>query len=164
MSVWDLLNQMRHAMKLQAHLPSASIGARDWHAATIAWTALLGVSILLLVLESVGLLNNLLLEQFRPSSIRHPDIDAFYQVSLDIHSLSNPIDATRRFSVAHQLPENVASSQPFSIGSDARVEFEAFGESAQRDMLADEKTARQLKPNDRLMLMLMLLRLHQHRQ
>jgi hypothetical protein len=151
-------------MKLQAHLPSVSIGARDWHAATIAWTALLGVSILLLVLESVGLLNNLLLEQFRPSPIRHSDVDAFHRVSLDIHSLSKPIDSTRRFSVAHQLPENVASSQPFSIGSDARVAFEAFGDSAQRDMLADENTARQLKPNDRLMLMLMLLRFHPHHQ
>jgi hypothetical protein len=72
---------------------------------------------------------------------------------------------TRRFSVAHQLPENVASSQPFSIGSDARIAFEVFGDSAQRDVLADEKTVLQLQPrNHRLMLMLMLLRLHQHRQ
>jgi hypothetical protein len=32
-------------------------------------------------------------------------------------------------------------------------------------VLADEKTVSQLQPrNDRLMLMLMLLRLHQHRQ
>ncbi|MGC2306259.1 MAG: hypothetical protein WA447_23295, partial [Candidatus Binatus sp.] len=155
---------MRHPMKLQAHLPSASIGARDWHAATIAWTALLGLSILLLVLESLGLLNNLLLEQFRPSPIRHSEVDTFHRVSLDIHSLSNPIDPIRRFSVAHQLPENVASSQPFSIGSGARVAFEVFGDSAQRNMLADENTVRQLKPNDRLMLMLMLLRLHPHHQ
>jgi hypothetical protein len=71
----------------------------------------------------------------------------------------------RRFSVAHQLPENVASSQPFSIGIDARDAFEIFGDSAQRDILADEKTVGQFQPrNDRLMLMLMLLRLHPHRQ
>ena len=151
-------------MKLQAHLPTVSIGARDWHAATIALAALLGVSILLLVLESGGLLNNLLIERLLPSSMRHPNVDVFHRVSLDIHSLSDPIDPTRRFSVAHQLPENVASSQPFSIGIDARVAFEVFGDSAQRNVLADENTVRQLRPrNDRLMLMLMLLRIH-HRQ
>jgi hypothetical protein len=148
-------------MKLQAHLPAVHIGARDWHTATIALAALLGASMLLLVLESGGLLNNLLFERFRPSSMRHSS----YLVSLDIHSLSDPIDLTSRFSVAHQLPQNVALSQPFSIGGDARLAFEVFGESAQRDMLADENTVRQLQPrNDRLMLMLMLLRLHQHRQ
>jgi hypothetical protein len=151
-------------MKLQAHLPSVSIGTRDWHAATIALAALLGVSILLLVMESGGLLNNLLFERFRPSSMRHSSIDVFHRVSLDIHSLGDQIDPTRQFSVAHQLPENVASSQPFSIGIDARVAFEVFGDSAQREMLADEDTVRQLQPNDRLMLMLMLLRLHPHRQ
>ena len=152
-------------MKLQAHLPSVSIGTRDWHAATIALAALVGVSILLLVLESGGLLNNLLFERLWPSSTRHSDIDVFRRVSLDIHSLGDQIDPMRQFSVAHQLPENVASSQPFSIGIDARVAFEAFGDSAQRAVLADENTVRQLQPrNDRLMLMLMLLRLHPHRQ
>jgi hypothetical protein len=152
-------------MKLQAHLPTVSIGTRDWHAATIAFAALLGVSILLLVLESGGLLNNLLFERFLPASMRHSSGDVFHRVSLDIHSLRDQIDPMRRFSVAHQLPENVASSQPFSIGSDARVAFEVFGDSAQRDVLADENTVRQLHPrNDRLMLMLMLLRLHPHRQ
>src|ERR1700731_3305981 len=151
-------------MKLQAHLPTVSIGTRDWHAATIALAALVGVSILLLVLESGGLLNNLLFERLWPSSMRHSDIDVFRRVSLDIHSLGDQIDPMRQFSVAHQLPENVASSQPFSIGIDARVAFEAFGDSAQRAVLADENTVRQLQPrNDRLMLMLMLLRLHQHR-
>jgi len=153
------------AMKLQAHLPSVSIGARDWHAATFALAALVGAAILLLALQSGGLLNNLLFERLQPYSMRHSNVEVFHRVSLDIHSLSNPIEPTRRFSVAHQLPENVASSQPFSIGSDARIAFEVFGDSAQRDVLADEKTVLQLKPrNDRLMLMLMLLRLHQHRQ
>ena len=154
-----------YAMKLQAHLPAAHIGARDWHATTIALAGLLGLSILLLVLESGGLLNNLLFERLRPSSMRHSNGDALHRVSLDVHSLADQIDPMRRFSVAHQLPENVASSQPFSIGGEARVAFEAFGDSAQRDVLADEKTVSQLQPrNDRLMLMLMLLRLHQHRQ
>ena len=160
-----MLDLTRLAMKLQAHLPSVSIGARDRHTATIALVALVGVSILLLVMESGGLLNNLLFERFRPSSIRHSSADVFRRVSLDIHLLSDPIDRAGRFSVAHQLPENVASSQPFSIGSDARVAFEVFGDSAQRNILADENTVRQLQPrNDRLMLMLMLLRLDPHRR
>jgi hypothetical protein len=151
-------------MKLQAHLPAVHIGARDWHAATIALAALLGTAILLLALQSRGLLNNLLFERLQPSSMRHSSLDVFHRVSLDVHSLGDEIDPTRRFSVAHQLPENVASSQPFSIGIDARDAFEVFGDSAQRDILADEKTVDQLQPNDRLMLMLMLLRLHPHRQ
>jgi hypothetical protein len=151
-------------MKLQAHLPAVHIGTRDWHAATIALAAILGASILLLVLESGGLFNKLLFERFRPSSVGHSSVDVFHGFSPNIHSLSNPIDPMRRFSVAHQLPENVAWSQPFSIGIDARSAFEVFGDSAQRDVLADEKTARQLQPNDRLMLMLMLLRLDPHRQ
>jgi|SRR5580704_12202900 hypothetical protein len=151
-------------MKLQAHLPTVHVGARDWHAATIALAAMIGAAILLLVLESNGLLNNLLFERLRPSSMRHSSVDASHLVSLDIHSLSDQIDPMRRFSVAHQLPENVAWSQPFSIGIVARDAFEVFGDSAQRDILADEKTVDQLQPNDRLMLMLMLLRLHPHRQ
>jgi hypothetical protein len=159
-----LLDLVRLAMKLQAHLPAVHIGARDWHAATIALAALLGTAILLLALQSRGLLNNLLFERLQPSSMRHSSLDVFHRVSLDVHSLGDEIDPTRRFSVAHQLPENVASSQPFSIGIDARDAFEVFGDSAQRDILADEKTVDQLQPNDRLMLMLMLLRLHPHRQ
>jgi hypothetical protein len=160
-----LLDLVRLAMKLQAHLPAVHIGARDWHAATIVLAALLGAAILLLALQSRGLLNNLLFERLQPSSMRHSSLDVFHRVSLDVHSLGDEIDPTRRFSVAHQLPENVASSQPFSIGIDARDAFEVFGDSAQRDILADEKTVGQFQPrNDRLMLMLMLLRLHPHRQ
>jgi hypothetical protein len=152
-------------MRLQAHLPAVHIGARDWHAATIALAALLGAAILVLALQSSSLLNNLLFERIRPSSMRHSGVDVFHRVSLDVHSFGDEIDPTRRFSVAHQLPENVASSQPFSIGIDARDAFEVFGDSAQRDILADEKTVGQFQPrNDRLMLMLMLLRLHPHRQ
>jgi hypothetical protein len=160
-----LLDRMRHPMKLQAHLPAVHLGARDWHAATIALAALVGAAILVLASQSGGLLNNLLFERLRPSSMRHPSVDVSHRVSLDFHSSGDQIDPMRRFSVAHQLPENVASSQPFSVGIDARVAFEVFGESAQRNVLADENTVRQLQPrNDRLMLMLMLLRLHPHRQ
>jgi hypothetical protein len=70
----------------------------------------------------------------------------------------------RQFSVAHPLPANVTSSQRFSIGGEARVAFETFGQAALRKLLEKEKTERQLKPShDRLMLMLMLLRLHSQR-
>ena len=152
-------------MRLQAHLPTVSVGARDWHAATIALASLLGAAILLLALQSGGLLNNLLFERLRPSSITHSRVDIFDQISLDIHSLSHPIDTVRRFSVAHPLPADVASSQLFSVGLDSRVAFEVFGETAQSELLAGEKTVPQLQlRNDRLMLMLMLLRLHPHRQ
>jgi hypothetical protein len=78
--------------------------------------------------------------------------------------LSNPISPTRRFSVAHPQPANVASSQLFSIGLDSRVAFEVFGETAQSELIYDQKTAPEIQPrNDRLMLMLMLLRLHERR-
>jgi hypothetical protein len=152
-------------MKLQAHIPTISIGGRDWHAATIALASLVGAAVLLLAIQLGLLLNNPLVERLRTASATRPHIGAFNRVSLDIHSLSNPIDPTRRFSVAHPLPGNVASSQPFSIGSDARVGFEVFGETAHSELLADEGTLPQLQPrNDRLMLMLVLLRLHPHRQ
>jgi hypothetical protein len=151
-------------MKLQAHIPAISVGARDWRAVTIALVSLLGVSVLLLTLESGILLNNSLLARLRTASHAPHDAGIAHRVSLDLHFLSNPINPARRFSVAHQLPANVASSQPFSIGSDERVAFEIFGETALSGMLADEGTMRQLKPHtDRLMLMLMLLRIHQHR-
>ena len=75
-----------------------------------------------------------------------------------------PISPWERFSVAHPLPANVALSQQFSIGIDARAVFEAFGEAAHREMLAEKGTVPQLKPrNDRLILMLMLLRLDTRR-
>jgi len=152
-------------MKLQAHLPTIGIGARDWHAATIALVSLVGAAVLLIATQSSVLLNNPLFERLRTSPATPPQTAALNRVSLDVHSLLAPIDPARRFSVAHQLPENVASSQPFSIGMDSRVAFEIFGETAHSELLADQSTLPQLQPrNDRLMLMLMLLRLHQHRQ
>jgi len=153
------------AMKLQAHMPIVSIGPRDWRAAMIALASLFAVSILLLALQTDGLLNNPLLEHLRTPPAIHPHAAVLNRVSLDVHSLFTPTDPARRFSVAHQLPENVASSQPFSIGMDSRVAFEIFGETAHSELLADQNTLPQLQPrSDRLMLMLMLLRLHPQRQ
>jgi hypothetical protein len=151
-------------MKPQAHIPTVSIGARDWRTATIALASLFGAAMLLLALESGILLNNPLFDRLRSAPIAPHHAGFAHRVSLDIHPLSNPISPTRRFSVAHQLPAKVASSQRFSIGGDERVAFEVFGETALSGMLADERTVRELNPhNDRLMLMLMLLRLPQHR-
>ena len=152
-------------MKLQAHTPIVSIRARDWHAAMIALVSLLGAAMLLMATQSGALLNNPLFDRLRTPPGSLPKAPALNRVSLDVHSLFTPIDPARRFSVAHQLPENVASSQPFSIGMDSRVAFEIFGETAHSELIADQSTIPQLQPhNDRLMLMLMLLRLHQRRQ
>jgi hypothetical protein len=152
-------------MKLQAHLPIGSIGARDWRAATIALASFIGAAVLLLATESGALLNNPLFEHLRTSSAGDSQGAVLNRVSLNIHSLDNPIDPTIGFSVAHPLPGNVALSQPFSIGMDSRLAFEVFGETAQSELLADERTLPDLQQrNDRMMLMLMLLRLHQDRQ
>ncbi|MGC2442768.1 hypothetical protein [Candidatus Binatus sp.] len=151
-------------MRPQAHIPTVSVGARDWRAATIALVSLLGAAMLLVALESGVLLNNPLFDRLRASPIaaNHPSIAN--RVSLDFHLLSHPINPTRRFSVAHSLPADVTSSLRFSVGGDARVAFGIFGETALNGMLADEGTVGQLKPqNDRLLMMLMLMQLHQHR-
>jgi hypothetical protein len=114
--------------------------------------------------RSPALLDNPLLEPLRKSSVAPPQISFAHRVSLNLHLSSDPIDHWRRFSVAHPLPGDVASSQPFSIGIDERVAFEVFGEAALRDLLADESSERQLKPhNDRMLLMLMWFRLHTRR-
>jgi hypothetical protein len=148
-------------MKLQAHMPTVSIGARDWRAAMIALVSLLGVSALILMLRSGALVNNPLFERLGASPFAHPHISLPRRVSLDLHSLDYPIDAWRQFSVAHPLPANVTPSQRFSVGGEARIAFEVFGQTALRELLAKERTERQLKPShDRLLLMLMLLRLH----
>jgi hypothetical protein len=147
-------------MKLQAHMPTVSIGARDWRAPMIALVSLLGVSLLILALRSGGFLNNPLFERFGASPFTHP-LNVSRRVSLDLHSLDYPIAAWRPFSVAHPLPANVTSSQRFSVGSEARVAFDIFGQNAFRNLLVNERKERHLKPShDRLMLMLMLLRLH----
>ncbi|MGA9724379.1 MAG: hypothetical protein WBQ86_18105 [Candidatus Binatus sp.] len=150
-------------MKLQAHIPAVNLGTRDWRAAMIALVSLFAASVLL-TLRSGVLPNNSLLDLLRTPPIARPHISFSHRVSLDLHSGSPVVSPSRRFSVAHPQPANVASSQPYSIGIGARAAFEVFGEAALRNMPADPGTTSQLKPrNDRMMLMLMLLRLHTHR-
>jgi hypothetical protein len=152
-----------NAMKLQAHMPTVTIGARDWRAAMIALVSLFAVSIIIVALRSGALVNNPWFERSGASPLT-PHISVAGRVSLDLHFIDHPVEAWRQFSVAHPLPANVTSSQRFSIGGEARVAFETFGQAALRNMLAKERTERQLKPShDRLMLMLMLLRLHSQR-
>jgi hypothetical protein len=151
-------------MKLQAHLPTVSIGARDWRAAMIALASLSAVAVLMLASQSGVLLNNPLLERMRTSPVAPARISIAHRISFELQSLSIRNNPARRFSVAHPLPENVTPSQLFSVGLDARISFEVFGEAALRNMLAGEKTMHQLKPrNDRMLLMLMLLRLRPRR-
>jgi hypothetical protein len=151
-------------MKPQAHLPTVSIGARDWRVAMIALVSLVGASAFVLGIESGALLNNPLLDRLRTSSNAPLHATIAHHVSLDLHLLNNPNIPARRFSVAHPLPALVASPQRFSIAADAQARFEVFGEAALVSVSADENTVRQLNPHsDRLMLMLMLLRLHPHR-
>ena len=153
-----------NAMKLQAHLPTVSIGAREWRAAMIALVSLLGAAVLVLALQPGVWLNNPSFERLWPPPVTRPHISVAHRVSLDLHLLSYPINPWRRFSVAHLLPIGFAPSQLFSIGLDERLAFEIFGDAALRDMLAGERKVHQLKPhNDRLLLMLMLLQLDRHR-
>src|ERR1039457_4872006 len=134
-------------MKLQAHLPTFGIGPRDWHAEMIALVSLFGAAVLLLALQAGVLLNNPLLEGLQTSPIHH-------RISLDLHLSNPPISPAERFSVAHPQPANVASAQRFSIGMDARAVFEASGDVALRNLLAEKGTVPRLKPrSDRLMLM-----------
>jgi hypothetical protein len=150
-------------MKLQAHMPTVTIGARDWRATMIALVSLFAVSIIIVALRAGALVNNSWFERPGASPLT-PHISVARRVSLDLHFIDHPVEAWRQFSVAHPLPANVTSSQRFSIGGEARVAFETFGQAALRKLLAKERTERQLKPShDRLMLMLMLLRLHSQR-
>jgi len=150
-------------MKLHAHLPTVSIGARDWRVAMIALVSLVAASMVVLAIESGALLNNPLFDRPRTSPNAPLHVTIAHRVSLDLHLLSNPDISTRRFSVAHPLPALVASSQRFSIAADARARFEVFGESALGNVSAEEKTLQFRPHSDRLMLMMMLLRLHPHR-
>ena len=119
----------------------------------------------LLGLQTGGLLDNPLLKHLTPWSIVRLNAGLIDRVSLDPRLLSDAINPERRFSVAHPPPANVASSQLFSIGTDARDAFEVFGETAHSELLADDGTVAQIRPReDRLLMMLMLLQLHPHRQ
>jgi hypothetical protein len=151
-------------MKLHAHIPTLGVSARDWRVATAALVSVLGASMLMLAIQFGVLLDNPLIDRLRTLPAAHPDISAAHRVSLDIHFLSNPISPSGQFSVAHPLPADVTWPQRFSVGADARLAFEVFGEAAHRDMRANEKTVHQFEPrSDPMLLMWMLLRLHPHR-
>jgi hypothetical protein len=160
-----------HAMKLRTHLPGVSIGARDWRA-TIAVGSFLGALVLILTVRSGVSFTNQSLDRLGASSSteyhghlektsRDPQNSSTHRVSLIVHSQ----DQAQGFSVAHTLPAEVALSQRFSVGASARNAFEVFGERALRRMSANHRQVRELKPRgDRMMLMLMLLRLRDERR
>jgi hypothetical protein len=148
-------------MTPKTHIPTKGSVARGWGATMIALAALIGI---LLALESGLLHNNPLLKRLVPRSIIRSRDGVPDRVSLDLHLLSPSNNPARRFSVAHPPPANVTSSQLFSIALDSRVAFEVFGETAQSELIADERTEPEIQPrDDRLMLMLMLLRIHDRR-
>ena len=119
----------------------------------------------LLGLQTSGLLNNPLIERLTPWPITRLNAGLIDRVSLDPRLLSDAINPARRFSVAHPQPANVTSSQLFSIGTDARGAFEVFGETAHSELIADDGNVAQIRPReDRLLMMLMLLQLHPHRE
>ncbi len=152
-------------MKLQTHIPTIGIGARDGRAAIVALASLIAASMVLIGLQTSGLLDNPLLEPLTPWSITRLNAGLIGRVSLDPRLFSDADSPARRFSVAHPQPADVTSSQLLSIGTDARGSFEVFGETAQSELLADDRTAPQFEPReDRLLMMLMLLQLHPHRQ
>ena len=127
----------------------------------LALAALVGM---LLALESGLLHNNPLLKRLVPRSIIRSRDGVPDRVSLDLHLLGPSNDPAGRFSVAHPLPANVTSSQLFSIALDSRVAFEIYGETVHSELIADESAAPEIQPrNDRLMVMLMLLRIHERR-
>jgi hypothetical protein len=151
-------------MKVQAHLPAVAIGARNRRGAKIALVSLGVAALLLGAWKASGSLDNPILDALSISPIERSQISGAHRVSLDVHWLSLPADQSRRFSVAHPLPAEVASSQRYSIGADERAAFENFGEGALRELRGHERKAPQLKAgNNRLMLMLMLARLRPRR-
>jgi hypothetical protein len=151
-------------VKLQTHIPTVGIRVRDWRATMIALAALVAASMVLVGLQTIGLLNNPLLERAAPWSITHLHDASLHRISLDPRPLSDANNPARRFSVAHPQPANVTLAQLLSIGTDARGAFEMFGDSAHSAMLADDRTVPQFEPReDRLLMMLMLLQLHPHR-
>src|ERR1700688_1753772 len=116
-----------NAMKLQAHMPTDTIGARDWRAAMIALVSLFGVSIIIVALRAGALVNITSFERLGGSPLSRPQISVARRVSLDLHLIDHPVEAWRQFSVAHPLPANSTSSQRVSCGGAARGACETFG-------------------------------------
>ena len=149
-------------MKSQAHLPIGSIGGSHWSTAKIVFASLVGAAALAGTVESRVLLNNPLLDSLRMSSVEDRQISGAHRVSLDAQIFRHSTEQLKRFSVAHKLPAEVATSQRFSIGADARAGFQVFGEAALRN-LNSKKSTRKLEGSNQVMLMLMLARLRPHR-
>lgn len=148
-------------MELKTHISTKGSGAWGWRATMLALAALVGT---VLALESGLLHNNPLFKRLVPKSIIRSRDGVPDRVSLDLHLLSPSNNPARRYSVAHPLPANVTSSQLFSIALDSRTAFEIYGETAHSELIADERTVPEIQPrHDRLMLMLMLLRMHERR-
>jgi hypothetical protein len=148
-------------MTPKTHIPTKDSGARGWRATMLALAALIGI---LLALESGMFHNNPLFKRLVPKSIIRSRDGVSDRVSLDLHLLSPSNSPVRRYSVAHPPPANVTSSQLFSVALDSRTAFEIYGETADSELIIDERTVPEIQPrNDRLMLMLMLLRIHEHR-
>jgi len=155
-------------MKQQAHLPAFSIGTPE-RRATIAGGIFVGALLLILAVQSGAFVNNPLLDRFgaspNPDHRLSPQISSRNRVSLNVHSPADAASPWSGFSVAHTPPPNVALSQRYSVGATARVAFEAFGERALRKMQVSERMNRPSGlRHDRMLLMLMLLRLRDSRR
>src|SRR5260370_7062106 len=100
-------------MKLQAQMPTVSIGAREWRTAMIALVSLLGAVILVLGLQSDLLLNNPLIERLRTPLSGHPHSGVSRRVSLVLHLLDPSVGRARQRCVGAPPPANGPSVQPF---------------------------------------------------
>src|SRR5258708_16244582 len=126
-------------MKLQAQMPTVSIGAREWRTAMIALVSLLGAVILVLALQSDLLLNNPLIERLRTPLIGHPHSGVSRRVSLDLHLLDPSIGGAQQYLVAHPLPTKVAWSQRFSVRPGPPGAFADFRDSTTLPLLANRQ-------------------------
>lgn len=150
-------------MKLQAHLPIGGIGVPHRSGAKIVLASLVGAAALVGTVESGVLLNNPLIDSLRMSSIEDRQISGTHRVSLDLKILIHPGHQLRQFSVAHPPRTEVAAAQRFSIGADARIGFEVFGDTALRDLASKRSTQKFKLTGNQMMLMLMLDRLRARR-
>src|SRR5260370_40862328 len=104
-------------MKLQAQMPTVSIGAREWRTAMIALVSLLGAVILVLALQSDLLLNNPLIERLRTPLIGHPHSGVSRRVSLDLHLLDPSIGGAETHLITHLPTSKCGWSPPFLLGA-----------------------------------------------
>src|SRR5260370_17163638 len=108
-------------MKLQAQMPTVSIGAREWRTAMIALVSLLGAVILVLALQSDLLLNNPLIERLRTPLIGHPHSGVSRRVSLDLHLLDPSIGGSQQYFQDQPLHPDDVRAHHFSFGTCPRA-------------------------------------------